>query len=139
MGDEEELILPPPIDDLSLSGEELEAASDVQQAEAQEEDGVKRWERPWKLEELRDASKEWSLAADAGVCVHVCVRMCVMHVCVPILVCVHSWHFIMDICRIYPSSCFFSAVSVIPKGIFQTFGGSLSGDRWTVWGTQSGN
>ena len=90
MGDEEELILPPPIDDLSLSGEELEAASDVQQAEAQEEDGVKRWERPWKLEELRDASKEWSLAADAGVCVHVCVHVCVMHVCVPILVCVHS-------------------------------------------------
>ena len=33
----------------------------------QEDAGVKKWERPWSVRELKEGSKEWTLAADAGV------------------------------------------------------------------------
>lgn len=31
------------------------------------------WERPWTIHEMRRGSKNWTLAADAGVSVHDCV------------------------------------------------------------------
>ena len=33
----------------------------------QEDSGVKKWERPWSVRELKEGSREWTLAADAGV------------------------------------------------------------------------
>ena len=31
------------------------------------QDDVKKWERPWKISELKQSSHRWTLAADAGV------------------------------------------------------------------------
>lgn len=31
------------------------------------ENGTQSWERPWTLEEMRQSSANWSLAADSGV------------------------------------------------------------------------
>ena len=33
----------------------------------QDVEGVKSWERPWTIHEMRRSSKNWTLAADAGV------------------------------------------------------------------------
>ena len=44
------------------------AAPETQQAnEASAPDGVKKWERAWTIQEMRQNSKNWTLAADAGV------------------------------------------------------------------------
>ena len=43
--------------------------------------GVKNWERPWSITEMKQGSSQWTLASDAGVCVCVCVCECVC-VCV---------------------------------------------------------
>ena len=35
--------------------------------EPAETEGIKNWERPWNIGEMRQSSKNWTLAADSGV------------------------------------------------------------------------
>jgi WASH complex subunit FAM21 len=56
----------PPVEGDTPSLHEVGGPSDQPQS-SQPSDDAKLWERPWTLNEIREGSKKWSLASDAGL------------------------------------------------------------------------
>ena len=70
-----------------LSSSNLATASNGGLSSDPSKESGKVWERPWSITELREGSKNWTLASDAGVsppfCLHIrvhvhvhCIRTC---------------------------------------------------------------
>ena len=48
----------------------------------------KVWERPWSIAELRDSSRNWTLASDAGVSVIIIIIIITSQMCEQLETCV---------------------------------------------------
>ena len=51
----------------------MEVAPDPPDSAGGSDPGVKKWERPWSITEMKQGASNWMLANDAGVSVCVCV------------------------------------------------------------------